>query len=42
MFKTKEKNEQVSHTCPVCGKQIPEDQRCCPECEAAYLAFLAM
>lgn len=42
MFDATEKNEQVTHACPVCGKQIPESLVCCPECEAAYFAFLVM
>lgn len=42
MFEVTEKNDHVTHACPVCGKQIPESQNCCPECEAAYFAFLVM
>lgn len=42
MLKSTEKETQATQACPVCGRQIPEDQRCCPECEVAYLRLLAM
>ena len=42
MLDATKKNTQTTHACPVCGKQIPEAQVCCPECKAAYLAFLAV
>ena len=31
------KIEQDTHSCPVCGKEIPIGQDCCPECEFLYL-----
>ncbi|WP_275958001.1 hypothetical protein [Pseudoflavonifractor phocaeensis] len=41
MLKSTEKETQATQACPVCGRQIQEDQRCCPECEVAYLRLLA-
>ena len=34
---TKNEPEQDTHSCPVCGKEIPVGQDCCPECEFLYL-----
>lgn len=34
---TRNEPEQYTHSCPVCGKEIPIEQDCCPECEFLYL-----
>ena len=31
-----------THPCPVCGKKIPINQDCCPECEFLFYSLTGL
>lgn len=33
---------EPTHPCPICGKEIPESEPCCPECTYLYLDILGI
>lgn len=37
-----QQTEMPMHKCPVCGKKIPLQQECCPECEFAFYQLLGL
>lgn len=41
MFHNDQLPEQT-HPCPICGREIPESESCCPECTYLYLDILGI
>lgn len=34
--------DQPIHTCPICGKEIPITEACCPDCEFLYYNLMGI